>query len=231
MMNHITEERYLKAIYHIRHAEKDKVKLSAIAAELALKPPTVHEQIKRLSELHLVKSFGREGLRLTKEGDRAAISVVRRHRIWETFLHKICRFSWSEVHELAEQLQHIRSEKLIDRIYEMSGSPEFDPHGDPIPDKSGSLPHRELRALSESIEGCRCVILGVTEDSTSFLNYLTDVGLGIHDKLVVQKRMEFDGTWKVRHSKHGSLLLTDKVASKIQVVCKKPGCACTTALA
>lgn len=229
-MNHITEERYLKAIYHIRQTEKEKVKISAIASELALKPPTVHEQIKRLSDQHLVKTFGREGLRLTKEGDRAAITVVRRHRIWETFLHKICRFSWSEVHELAEQLQHIRSEKLIDRIYEMSGSPEFDPHGDPIPDKSGFLPHREVRPLSNSREGCRCVLLGVTEDSMAFLNYLTDVGLAINDKLVVQKRLEFDGTWKVRHSKHGSMLLTDKVASKIQVICKKPGCTCSSSL-
>lgn len=221
-----TEERYLKAIYHIRLTEKQRIKISEIASELDLKPSTVHEQVQRLAEAHLVKTYGRSGLKLTKEGDRAAIAVVRRHRIWETFLHKICRFSWSEVHELAEQLQHIRSDKLIDRLYEMSGSPNFDPHGDPIPDKSGILPYRENRPLSKSVEGCRCLLLGVTEDSPSFLNYLTEVGLGLNDKLVVQKRMEFDGTWKVKHGRHGSLLITDKVASKLQVLCLKEQCAC-----
>src|SRR5690606_19362953 len=106
---------------------------------------------------------------------------------------------WGEVHELAEELQNINSEKLIDRIYQLSGEPKFDPHGDPIPDKTGVLPESDRRPLSKSVRGCRVVVLGVEEDSPEFLAYLTELKIGLEGKLNVEQIFAFDGSVKVRY--------------------------------
>ena len=173
--------------------------------------------------LHYTKT---KGIQLTKHGEKEALKVVRKHRIWETFLHKVCKFSWSEVHELAEQLQNVNSDKLIDRLFQLSGEPQFDPHGDPIPDKAGVLPVSERRPLVQSVEGCKCLVLGVNEDSTDFLNYLTELKIGLNEKLIVEKVFVFDGSIKVQIGKHHPVILSSKVAEQILVSCTKPNCAC-----
>ena len=154
------------------------------------------------------------------------MKVITKHRIWETFLHRVCKFGWGEVHELAEELQNINSEKLIDRIYQLSGEPKFDPHGDPIPDKTGVLPTSNRRPLSLSVAGCRCIVLGVEEDSAEFLAYLTDLRIGLNGRLNVEKLFDFDGSVKVRHHNNHTAVLSLKVAEKIQVECLRPGCDC-----
>lgn len=222
-----SDEKYLRAIYQISQTEKgQKSSLSELAYYLGLKPPTVLERLKFLETEKYISYKKKEGIVLTKSGHREALNVVRKHRIWETFLHKVCKFSWSEVHELAEQLQNVNSEKLIDRIYSLSGEPKFDPHGDPIPDKAGTLPASERRPLLNSVEGCRCTVLGVNEDSAEFLNYLSELHIGLNDKLTVEKIFTFDGTIKVKYKSSEQALLSAKVAEKIMVSCNKPGCLC-----
>lgn len=221
-----SDEKYLRAIYHLIEDNKDKVSLSELAYYLDLKPPTVLERIRVLQSEKWITYKKTEGIHLTKPGEKEALNVVRKHRIWETFLNKVCKFSWSEVHELAEQLQNVNSEKLIDRIYELSGAPKFDPHGDPIPDKSGKLPVSERRPLLNSIEGCKCIVLGVNEDSHEFLNYLTDLKIGLNEKLIVEKVFGFDGSMKIKYRNNESVILSPKVAEKIQVTCVKPNCSC-----
>lgn len=223
----LSDEKYLRAIYQISRSEHtDKATISELAYYLDLKPPTVLERLKILQQEKLITYKKASGIQLTKTGQKEALHVIRKHRIWETFLHKVCKFSWSEVHELAEQLQNVNSEKLIDRIYALSGEPEFDPHGDPIPDKAGKLPASERRPLLHSVEGCRCIVLGVNEDSTDFLNYLTDLKIGLNDKLTVEKLFAFDGSVKVRYKNSETAVLSSKVAEKIHVTCRKPGCLC-----
>ncbi len=130
------------------------------------------------------------------------------------------------MHELAEQLQNVHSEKLIDRIFTLSGEPKFDPHGDPIPDKEGVLPITERRPMIESVEGCRCIVLGVNEDSMDFLNYLTDLKIGLNDKLIVEKIFAFDGSLKVKYKNNETAVLSSKVAQEIMVTCVRPNCLC-----
>jgi len=222
-----SDGKYLRAIYQLSHSQKaDKVSLSELAYYLDLKLPTVLERVKILQKGKWLTYKKENGIELTKAGEREALSVVRKHRIWETFLHKVCKFSWSEVHELAEQLQNVNSETLIDRIYNLSGNPKFDPHGDPIPDKSGKLPVSERRPLLNSVNGCKCIVLGVNEDSHEFLNYLTDLKIGLNEKLNVEKVFEFDGSLKVRYRNNESVILSPKVAEKIQVTCVRPNCSC-----
>jgi DtxR family Mn-dependent transcriptional regulator len=223
-----SDEKYLKAIYQISLAEnKSKATISELAYYLDLKPPSVLERLKTLQAEKLITYKKTSGILLSKTGHKEALNVIRKHRIWETFLNKVCKFGWNEVHELAEQLQNVNSEKLIDRIYTLSGEPKFDPHGDPIPDKTGKLPVSERRPLLNSAEGCKCVVLGVNEDSADFLNYLTELKIGLNDKLTVEKIFAFDGSIKVKYKNNEkTAILSSKVAEKILVTCTKPGCAC-----
>lgn len=220
-------EKYLRAIHQISLTEKDQViSLSDLSYYLDLRPPTVLERLRQLQKMKLLSYSRARGITLTKTGEREALRVIRKHRIWETFLHRVCKFGWGEVHELAEELQNINSEKLIDRIYQLSGEPKFDPHGDPIPDKSGVLPEINRRPLSRSVEGCRCVILGVDEDSTEFLAYLTELKIALNGKLSVEKIFEFDRSLKVKYNNNLVAVLSAKVADKLQVTCTRAGCGC-----
>lgn len=222
-----SDQKYLRAIYAVSRTEKNKkVSLSDLAYYLDLKPPTVLERLHFLHKEKLIVYSKNSGALLTKNGEKAAMNVIRKHRIWETFLHKVCKFGWNEVHELAEQLQHINSDKLIDRIYSLSGEPKFDPHGDPIPDKSGKLPVSVRRPLLNSVEGCKCVVLGVTEDSADFLNYLTELQIGLNERLTVEKIFMFDHSLKIKYKNGSSSVLSPKVAEKIMVTCTKANCSC-----
>ncbi len=222
-----SDDKYLRGIYQISYSENsEKSTISELAYLLDLKPPTVLERLKTLQSDKLITYDRDKGILLTKTGQKKALNVIRKHRIWETFLHKVCKFNWSEVHDLAEQLQMINSEKLIDRIYSMSGEPKFDPHGDPIPDKEGILPASERRPLTKCISGCKCSISGVNEDSSEFLNYLSDLNIGIHDKLSIEKTFDFDGSIKVKYKSNKTALLSSKVAENILVSCNKTNCLC-----
>ncbi|MFN8114804.1 MAG: metal-dependent transcriptional regulator [Bacteroidia bacterium] len=221
------EENYLKAIYQLSDIDKHKqVSPTDIANWLELKPPTVLEKLAILVKKGYITYNKFEGAKLTSTGKEIALNIVRRHRIWETYLYKELKFSWSEVHEIAEQLEHVNSDKLIDKIYDVLGKPDFDPHGDPIPNKLGKFPKSDRRPLSDSIKGCKCVVLGVSEHSEVFLNYLTQQKIGLNDKLVVEQINEYDSSLKLGTKNKGHILMSAKAAQQILVQCIKPNCAC-----
>lgn len=226
-MNSFKEENYLKAIYQLGAMDgQTTVSTTDIAVWLALKPPTVLEKLNSLVGKELIKYNKTDGASLTKKGFDIAINIVRRHRIWETYLHKEFNFSWSEVHEIAEQLEHVNSDKLIDKIYERLGNPAFDPHGDPIPDKRGQLPKSDRRPLSKSVKGCKCVVLGVSEHSEAFLNHLTELNIALNDKLTVEQIISYDETIRLLNKRKEPVLISSKAAAQLMVSCTKPGCDC-----
>ncbi len=221
------EENYLKAIYQL--ADQDKhtsVSPTDIAHWLDVKSPTVLEKLAILVKKGYITYNKFDGAKLTPSGKEIALNIVRRHRIWETYLYKELNFSWTEVHEIAEQLEHINSDKLMDRIYDMIGKPDFDPHGDPIPNKQGRLPKSDRRPLSKSIKGCKCVVLGVSEHSEVFLNYLTEMHIGLNDKLIVEQINSYDNSLKLSTKNKEIVLMSSKAAQQILVQCIKPNCGC-----
>ena len=221
------EENYLKAIYQLANHDKSKsVSPTDIANWLEVKPPTVLEKLTILVKKDYVTYNKFDGAKLTASGKEIALNIVRRHRIWETYLYKQLKFSWSEVHEIAEQLEHINSDKLIDRIYDVIGKPDFDPHGDPIPNKQGKLPKSDRRPLSKSIKGCKCVVLGVSEHSEVFLNYLTEMNISLNDILTVEQINSYDNSLKLSAKTKEAILISEKSAQQILVQCLKPNCGC-----
>ncbi len=226
-MKSFVEENYLKAIYQLHDIDKTKnVTATDIANWLGLKPPTVLEKLSILSTKKLLTYNKNIGAKLTAKGFEIAINIVRRHRIWETYLYKELKFNWSEVHEIAEQLEHVNSDKLIDKIYDNLGNPQFDPHGDPIPNKQGELPKSDRRPLSKSVKGCKCTVLGVIDHSEAFLNHLTELHISLNDKLVVEQIINYDETIKLIDKHKNSLLISSKAANNILVACTKLHCDC-----
>ena len=136
----------------------------------------------------------RELLSVSEElkGKKNAVYIIRKHRLWETFLYKKLDFSWDEVHEVAEQLEHIQSPKLIDKLDKFLEFPEFDPHGDPIPDKQGRLKIQNRKTLTDIAVGSKCKMVAVKDNSSSFLQYVVKVGLGINNEIKILSRQEYD---------------------------------------
>jgi DtxR family transcriptional regulator, Mn-dependent transcriptional regulator len=226
-MDNITDDNYLKAIYHLRFIENNKiVSPTMVANELLVKSPSVLEKLKRLGIKKYIKYEKNSGIELTKLGKDVAVNVVRRHRIWETYLNKHLGFNWGEVHELAEDLEHFRNEKLIDKIYEILGCPEFDPHGDPIPNKQGVFPKIERRTLSTSAVGCKLLVVGVIEHSDAFLKYLSDIHLNLNDKITIANIIEYDGSIQFKNKENVTIQLSKMIADKVMVRCQKSTCTC-----
>jgi len=226
-MKSYREENYLKAIYQITSLKPPvAATITELAGTLEIKPPSVLEKLNLLVKKKLITYNRKDGARLTKEGSEQALNIIRRHRIWETYLYKQLRFSWSEVHDIAEQLEHVHSEKLIDRIYEIIGKPNFDPHGDPIPSKHGVMPKEERRPLSQSVKGCRCLVLGVGVHTDEFLDHLTTLHIKLGEKLTVENVLHFDNSVMVRLKDKRSLLLSSGISENLFVRCLKEDCAC-----
>ena len=188
-----TEENYLKALLKITFEnESNEAGTNELANSLALKPATVNDMLKKLKEKELVlyEKYGK--ISLTVKGRANAIEVLRKHRLWETFLYETFEFSWDEVHAVAEQLEHIKSAKLIEQLDKFLGYPSIDPHGDPIPNKKGEMILQHKKTLSEVAVGSSCKMVAVKDNSSSFLQYVVKVGLGINNEIKVCSRQEFD---------------------------------------
>lgn len=226
-MKSYREENYLKAIYQLHNDQNNEiVSITDIANWLELKTPSVLEKINTLVKKDYVTYQKKDGAKLTKAGKEIALNIIRRHRIWETYLNKELNFNWAEVHEIAEQLEHVNSEKLLDKIYEIIGKPNFDPHGDPIPNKQGKFPNSDRRALSMSVKGCKCIIQGVSDHSETFLNYLTQLSINIEDKIQVTQVIEYDGSIIIQNKHKQEITLSSKSANQILVTCTKNNCLC-----
>lgn len=207
-----TEENYLKAIYHLSQNSSKGVSTNAIAKRLDTKAGTVTDMLKKLGEKKLLEYQKYHGARLTTEGSKIAIGIVRKHRLWEVFMVDKLAFGWDEVHEVAEQLEHIQSPMLTNRLEEFLGFPQFDPHGDPIPDKNGKLPERSNRTLDECSIGEDVRIDGVKDTSREFLQYLEKLQLKPGNTISVSDIESFDRSM--------TILLRDQKISLSALACK-----------
>tara|TARA_B100000900_G_scaffold36394_1_gene27261 strand:+ start:21305 stop:21961 length:657 start_codon:yes stop_codon:yes gene_type:complete len=194
----LTEENYLKAILSISLMSEDKVSTNEIAEEINTTPASVSDMIKKLEEKKLIKYEKYKGVKLSKKGKSLAISIIRKHRLWETFLVKKLNFEWSEVHEIAEQLEHIKSSELINRLEKFLKYPKFDPHGEPIPSKEGVMPNIKSTSLDQMKIGFKGHVLGVTIDDKLFLDYLTNLNIRIGTKIEIIQKIEFDKSLKIK---------------------------------
>lgn len=220
MLTH-TEENYIKAIYTIQHASPNQeASVNEIADRMKTKPATVTDMLRKLSEKELINYRKYRKLNLTDAGKTIALQIIRKHRLWETFLHEKLNFSWDEVHEVAEQLEHIHSKKLIDGLDAMLGYPEFDPHGDPIPNAQGVIPPSNAIYLSDAEQGKKYVITGVKNTHTLFLQQLEKMQLQIGTLLHISGKMPFDNSLMIHidKSKANPLMLSEKIATNLLVV-------------
>ncbi|GGW28864.1 metal-dependent transcriptional regulator [Arenibacter certesii] len=189
-----SEENYIKTIFHIGRQGKEAVSTNSIAEQMDTKPSSVTDMVKKLAEKDLVHYKKYQGVSLTELGNKIALGVIRKHRLWEVFLVEKLDFSWDEVHEVAEQLEHIKSDKLIDRLDRLLKYPKYDPHGDPIPDKDGGLEERDEKQLSEVPVGAGGICVGVKDSSASFLKFLDKNNIGLGDHIQVLEIEDFDGS-------------------------------------
>jgi len=190
----LAEENYLKAIYHLEFKFQGGVSTNAIAEKLEAKASSVTDMVQKLAEKNVVSYTKYKGTHLTSEGRKIAAKVVRKHRLWEVFLVEKLDFQWDEVHEIAEQLEHIKSDELIVRLDKFLGSPEFDPHGDPIPDQHGNIKNTKKRLLAEIENNQRGICVGVKESSAEYLRYLDKKRIGIGSEITVVSKEHFDGS-------------------------------------
>ena len=171
-MQSFTEENYLKTIYYLANRQQGEVSTNALAEMTATKAASVTDMLRKLADKQLIHYKKYQGVRLTEEGERLALQIIRRHRLWEVFLVQKLGFGWDEVHEIAEELEHIRSEELVVRLDTYLGHPQFDPHGDPIPTPAGQMPEMGYRKLSDVAAGEDVCLMAVLEHSTEFLQHL-----------------------------------------------------------
>lgn len=188
----LSEENYLKAIFHLQSGGDNYISTNALAEEMQTKASSVTDMVKRLSEKSLVAYKKYQGVKLSSEGRKAAIKVIRKHRLWEVFLVDKLDFSWDEVHEVAEQLEHIKSEKLTARLDKLLGHPKKDPHGDPIPDADGNFLDAERILLSELKKNETGQCVGVKDSSAEFLQYLDKNNISLGREIKVIEKEDFD---------------------------------------
>jgi DtxR family Mn-dependent transcriptional regulator len=190
-MHTLAEENYLKAIFKLSQITEN-VSTNQIAAELATKASSVTDMLRKLAEKTLINYTRYQGVSLTRAGEKVAINIIRRHRLWEYFLVEKLHFKWDEVHDMAEEMEHISSDALIDRLDEFMGFPARDPHGDPIPDNKGNFKKNDLKPISAiGVNECG-IISGVKDHSTAFLQYLEKQGLTMGKKITVQEIITYD---------------------------------------
>ncbi len=216
-MSSLTVENYLKTIYHLLEQEPGGVSTNALAAALNIRPATVTDMLYKLSQARLVRYEKYHGVTLTEKGKKSALEIIRRHRLWEVFLSQKLGFSWDQVHEMAEQLEHIHSDELIDRLDKFLGYPKIDPHGDPIPDRKGKMLPRELISLSELAAGKPGLIAGVTAHTPSFLQYLEKNGLSLGTEVEVTERYAFDRSANVKIHRKRIVHLSYEVTRNILI--------------
>jgi DtxR family transcriptional regulator, Mn-dependent transcriptional regulator len=201
-----TEENYIKAIFHLSGDGEKEVLTNDISEMLETKPASVTDMLKKLSQKDLVNYKKYQGVTLTKTGRASALKVIRKHRLWEVFLVEKLKFNWDEVHEIAEQLEHIQSNLLIEKLDEFLGHPAYDPHGDPIPSADGKIKVKKMILLSDVREGFTGEVACLKETSSSFLKYLDKIGVKIGTKIKVNHVVEFDSSMDINigNSKSGS---------------------------
>lgn len=192
-----TEENYLKTIYRLSESGSKSVLTNEIAESMNTKAASVTDMVKKLSAKDLISYEPYYGVKITRQGKLSALTIIRKHRLWETFLVEKLQFNWDEVHDVAEQLEHIQSPLLIEKLDEFLGYPTTDPHGHPIPDKNGKIQSVRQIALADAVVNKKAIVKSVTDGSPSFLQYLSKIGVYIGATIAILEKIEFDGSLEV----------------------------------
>jgi len=214
----LSEENYLKAIYRLALQGKDfKITPTAIAESLSNNPASVVDMIRKLTEKQLIEYDKKNGVRLTQQGLKDATLIVRRHRLWEVFLLEKLGYHWDEIHDIAEELEHINDATLADRLDKFLGFPEYDPHGDPIPKANGKVPKSYSVSLSELKPGAQSHVAAVRDTSSSFLQYLQRLNIGIGTKIQLVEKIPYDNSLVIKIENRGDTTVSQKFGENILV--------------
>ena len=216
IMNSLTEENYLKALFNLSQ-ENGEVSVNELSKHLQIKMPTVTSMMKKLGEKELVHYESYKPLKLTEKGRRAAGLIIRKHRLTEMFLVEQMSFGWEQVHEIAEQIEHIHSPEFFEKMDELLGYPKFDPHGSPIPDKTGKMDWIHFSKLSDCKVGDNVKLSGVTNSSGDFLKFLNTRELKLGTKIKIKSIEKFDGSMEVSYGKRASEHLSGLVCERLLV--------------
>ncbi len=214
--SHHSEENYLKMLFKLLSRHETKVNNTALARALGLNPATVLEMVRKLTDRKMVQLLPDKSIQLTDKGKKKALLTIRKHRLWEVFLVEKMNYKWNEVHELAEQLEHIESTDLVDRLDCFLGTPSFDPHGDPIPDKKGKIKSNTSIPLSSCIAGKNYTVINLADTSDTFLNYLGKLNVKPGTKFKLVDHNIYDNSSTVLVQKN-SVQLSEKAAQNIMV--------------
>lgn len=212
-----SKENYLKAIFHLQE-ENGIVTTNALANELQTRAASVTDMLKKLKTQKLLLYEKYQGFKLSNEGKKVALQIIRKHRLWEYFLVEKLRFGWEEVHEMAEELEHISSKKLVDRLDEFLDFPKTDPHGDPIPDGSGKISIKQQVSLLDLPLNVSAEVSNISDQSTGMLELLKHKSISIGTKLEVKKRFAFDNSIELKLKNQHTITISENVAKKVFVI-------------
>jgi DtxR family Mn-dependent transcriptional regulator len=212
----IAEENYIKAIFHLQQAEGN-VSTNQLAASLHTKPASVTDMLKKLTHKSLLNYEPYQGVRLSKDGKKQALTIVRKHRLWEFFLVDKLQFGWDEVHEVAEELEHVRSKKLVDKLDSFLGHPKFDPHGDPIPDSNGNMASIRQFNLIDTKADTQVEVCSVGIQSAELLELLRHKNIGIGTVFQIIKKFDFDQSIEISMKNGQRITISQQLAQALFV--------------
>lgn len=211
------EENYLKAIYHLSVAGSKDVATNSIAEIMNTKPASVSDMIRKLDDKGLVSYRKYYGVNISKKGRTQALQIIRKHRLWEVFLVEKLKLNWDEVHEIAEELEHIRSGILIEKLDEFLGFPTIDPHGDPIPDQNGQMTFAKKVQLDKVAVGTKGKVIAVNDADSAFLKYLDKIGIYLGARLEVIDKIAFDGSLELLVEAKKKVFISREVSQNILI--------------
>ncbi|HVX51862.1 MAG TPA: metal-dependent transcriptional regulator [Chitinophagaceae bacterium] len=212
----ITEENYIKAIYHLQQPS-GSVTTNELSASLHTRPATVTDMLKKLKAKKLLAYEPYKEFQLTTDGKKAALTIIRRHRLWEFFLVEKLGFGWEEVHEVAEELEHVGSKKLVEKLDAYLGFPKFDPHGDPIPDSNGKMSVVQQICLAELAINKPAQVIAVGNQANELLEVLSHRHIVLGARLEVKKKFSFDGSVEVKVKNLPPVNISEQLAKALFV--------------
>jgi DtxR family Mn-dependent transcriptional regulator len=210
-----TEENYLKAIFKLSANNGDSVSTNNMAAELQTSAASVSDMLKRLAEKGLINYEKYRGVQLTKAGRTIAVNLIRSHRLWEVFLVDKLQYKWDQVHDLAEELEHIYDSEMLDKMHQFLGYPTHDPHGDPIPDADGKIVFHEPTSLTELLAGEKGLVVKVDEQSADFLQYLDRLQITIGSRIDIDEFNDYDNSQVIRIDGGSPVFISEKVGKNL----------------
>lgn len=212
-----TEENYLKAIYHLSSEDGESVNTNALAESVNTTPASANDMVKRLAQKNLIRYQKYKGATLLSKGRKVALTIIRKHRLWEVFLVEKLEFKWDEVHEIAEQLEHIKSPNLIKRLDKFLGFPTIDPHGDPIPNEDGVMKETVRASISEVAINTKGIVVAVNNDDTLLLQHLDQIGIKLGTRIHIIDRMDFDGSVSISIDEGAKQFISKTVAENLMI--------------